>query len=493
MWEPNSCSGDAVGDWLPLQGPQLWWAQGWDRCQPGWKCSDLRACALGLDVDQDVSVPTRGCACWDRSSTRTYVSRDGARRASRSRHWGWAGGWGRRDPAQIWAGQHHCPRADATGATLWSRVLPLLYEPRKQRCQRDSGHGCAQWCVCAGADSREETAGKTVRSVLGTGMGKHAQWGAVPGPSGRSSRLVLGDALGLLPRTCRASLGILAGASSTALAHRCAGGLPGCPRTLTCRRRRKPATVPAPSSVGEALTCRGSHQRGGAWDAWKGATCPAPPRSAGRSHCPTSHLSSLPTVSSRSVDPLGHTTRSMLGPASCQAAESNLSSVTLFWLHCVFWYSRKIACFHRWSGIKFPLRYTPNINEGNRKIKEDSGMSLKEPTFEEVWNEEGRGEGRLGSGWTQNLEEEEAAGSGCVLREQRVGGVSGPAGSPPSPGSCVDMPGPSGVVWQLMAFWGLWAASAVGSWGPCPGAWTGQMPPLGKHPFSPSPEGWVWS
>ena len=46
-------------------------------------------------------------------------------------------------------------------------------------------------------------------------------------------------------------------------------------------------------------------------------------------------------------------------------------------------------------------------------------------------------------------------GSGCVLTEQRVGGVSGPARSPPSPGSCVDMPGPSGVVWQLMAFWGL--------------------------------------
>ena len=62
----------------------------------------------------------------------------------------------------------------------------------------------------------------------------------------------------------------------------------------------------APSSVGEALTCQGPP----VW--WRvrcveGSTGTAPPCSAGRGHWPTSDLPSLPTASSRSLDPLGYT------------------------------------------------------------------------------------------------------------------------------------------------------------------------------------------
>lgn len=56
-------------------------------------------------------------------------------------------------------------------------------------------------------------------------MGSTHSGGLTLAPSGWSSRLLLGDTLGLLLSTCRASLGILAGASSTAPARGVRGGL----------------------------------------------------------------------------------------------------------------------------------------------------------------------------------------------------------------------------------------------------------------------------
>lgn len=56
MWEPNSRSGDAWGTGFCFRSHSSGGPGAGIRYRPGHKCSDLRACALVPDVDQDGSV-----------------------------------------------------------------------------------------------------------------------------------------------------------------------------------------------------------------------------------------------------------------------------------------------------------------------------------------------------------------------------------------------------------------------------------------------------
>ena len=79
--------------------------------------------------------------------------------------------------------------------------------------------------ACACPDPGEETQERLSALCPGQAWGSTHSGGLSLAPLGWSSCLVLGDPLGLLLSTGRESLGILAGASSTAPARGVCGGL----------------------------------------------------------------------------------------------------------------------------------------------------------------------------------------------------------------------------------------------------------------------------
>lgn len=102
-WEPSSGSVDPRGAGFRFGGHGSGGPRAGTGRRTGWKCSDLGACMLGLDIDQDVSVPSPGRVRGPDVDQDGHIQR-------------WStlglpvqalglGGWVRKvGPARIWAG-----------------------------------------------------------------------------------------------------------------------------------------------------------------------------------------------------------------------------------------------------------------------------------------------------------------------------------------------------------------------------------------------------